>query len=61
MHSLNPVIQSKIHKKYGYQRYSISDNRYISKCNGKKEISSTTSGLVSVWYSKWQYVSTEIY
>ena len=36
MHSLNPVIQNKT-QMYGYQRYSIPDNRYISKCNGKKK------------------------
>ena len=36
LNSVNLANQDKIQKWYSYQRHSISDNRYIPRCSGKK-------------------------
>ena len=41
LNSANSVNHDKIQEQYGCQRHSISVNRYISRCSGKKEFSST--------------------
>ena len=49
----NSVNHDKIQEQFGYQRHSISDNRYIPWCSGKKEFS-TICRLVSVLSGEWQ-------
>ena len=43
----------KIQEQYGYQRHSISDNRYIPLCSGKNEYSTTFCKLVSIQSGEW--------
>ena len=48
-----------IQEQYGYQRHSISDNRYITYYSGKKEFSTTICRLISVQNDEWQQVPTQ--
>ena len=47
---LNSVNHDKIQEQYGYQRYSISENRYIFWYSSKDEISTTICGICSEWW-----------
>ena len=50
-------ILTLFQKWYGYQRCTISYNRYIPWCGSIKEIFITISGLVSVQCGEWQQIS----
>ena len=58
-HLLNSVNQDKIQKWYGYQRHSTSDNRYIPRGSGKKDISISVFGMVSIHSGESKWISKQ--